>query len=489
MKKLWLYTFLFTATIGAGCKKYLEKEPDNRTVITTPEQISQLLTSAYPHGNYIMFCEAMSDNAEDKGSGSSGIDFVDRINSQSYRFEVVESTPEDIDSPDFYWYSCYKAIAAANQALEIIDNSPNKANLTAQRGEALLARAYVHWMLVTLFAKAYDPATAASDPGIPYVTVPEKTVFAQYDRKTVAFVYEMIEKDLKEGYPLIDDKTYGEAPKFHFNRRAAAAFAARFYMFKRDYNSVITYATQALPGTVADNLRPWNTVLTNLQYLELQAEYTKSSERGNLLLQEANSVWGRSYASLRFGLGQNVANRLILSENVTGWVYAYDMYGSSPEFYNIPKFYEHFVTESINASSGNPYNTIPLFTAEEALLNRSEAYLWLNNRTAAINDMNAFVSKNIDEYDPNFDNVTAKKAVDFYGMPNDTTIALINAVLDFKRAFFLHEGMRWFDILRLKLPVQHVVDGSVINITGNDKRKILQLPVLTQQAGLQPNER
>jgi hypothetical protein len=299
----------------------------------------------------------------------------------------------------------------------------------------------------------------------------------------------MIEKDVKEGYPLIDDKIYGEAPKFHFNRRAAAAFAARFYMFKRDYNSVITYATQALPGTVADNLRPWNTVLTNLQYLELQAEYTKSSERGNLLLQEANSVWGRSYASLRFGLGQNVANRLILSENVTGWVYAYDMYGSSPEFYNIPKFYEHFVTESINASSGNPYNTIPLFTAEEALLNRSEAYLWLNNRTAAINDMNAFVSKNIDEYDPNFDNVTAKKAVDFYGMPNDTTVALINAVLDFKRAFFLHEGMRWFDILRLKLPVQHMVDGRVINITGNDKRKILQLPVLTQQAGLQPNER
>jgi hypothetical protein len=436
-----------------------------------------------------MFCEAMSDNAEDKGSGSSGIDFVDRINSQSYRFEVVESSPEDIDSPDFYWYSCYKAIAAANQALEIIENSPNKANLNAQRGEALLARAYAHWMLVTLFAKAYDPATAASDPGIPYVTTPERTVFAQYDRNTVAHVYEMVEKDLKEGYPLIDDKIYGEAPKFHFNKRAAAAFAVRFYMFKRDFNSVITYAAQALPGNAADNLRPWNTVLTNLQYRELEAEYTKSSERANLLLQEANSVWGRSYAVLRFGLGQSVASRLLFTENVTGWTYAYDLYGSGPETYNIPKFYEHFVTESINANSGNPYNTIPLFTAEEALLNRAEAYLRLNNRTAAINDMNAFASKNIDEYNPAFDNVTAKKAVDYYGMPGDTSSALLNAVIDFKRAFFLHEGMRWFDILRLKIPVSHTVDGSVINISGNDRRKILQLPVLTQQAGLQPNER
>src|SRR5687768_837487 len=101
MKRLWLYTFLLAAITGTGCKKYLDKEPDNRTTITTPEQLSQLLTSAYPHGNYIAFCEAMSDNAEDKGSGSSGIDYLDRINSQSYRFEVVESAPTDLDSPDF----------------------------------------------------------------------------------------------------------------------------------------------------------------------------------------------------------------------------------------------------------------------------------------------------------------------------------------------------------------------------------------------------
>ncbi|HVG14152.1 MAG TPA: RagB/SusD family nutrient uptake outer membrane protein, partial [Chitinophagaceae bacterium] len=224
MKKYVLYIFLLAAMSMAGCKKYLDKEPDNRTEIKTPDQIAQLLTTAYPKGSYVLFTESMSDNVEDKGAGGAGIDYTDRINRQSYRYEVVESAPEDLDSPDFYWNSSYKAIAAANQALEIIDASPNKAALNPHRGEALLARAYAHFMLVTLFSKVYDPATAATDPGIPYVTARETEVFTKYERKTVAYVYEMIEKDLKEGLPLLDDRIYGEAPKFHFNRNAASAF-------------------------------------------------------------------------------------------------------------------------------------------------------------------------------------------------------------------------------------------------------------------------
>ena len=204
-------------------------------------------------------------------------------------------------------------------------------------------------------------------------------------------------------------------------------------------------------------------------------------------MQEANSVWGRSYASLRFGLGNTVANELLFSPNVTGGYYAYPVYGTE-RAYNIPKFYEHFVQETINANIGDPYNTIPLFTAEEALLNRAEAYLRINNAPSAISDLNAFASRNIDNYDPAKHNVTAAKAVDFYGQSAGTSLLL--AILDFKRTFFLHEGMRWFDILRLKIPVTHeTVGGSRITLSSNDPRRVLQLPVLTRQAGLEPNPR
>jgi starch-binding outer membrane protein, SusD/RagB family len=164
------------------------------------------------------------------------------------------------------------------------------------------------------------------------------------------------------------------------------------------------------------------------------------------------------------------------------------VYGGTPEVYNIPKFYEHFVQESLNANSGQPYNTIPLFTTEEALLNRVEAYARINNFPAAINDLNAFISKNIDQYNPATDNVTQQKVAAFYGRPVGES--LVRASLDFKRAFFLHEGLRWLDILRLKIPVVHfTAGGERIELTPDDNRRVLQLPALTKQAGLEPNPR
>lgn len=488
MKRSIAYIFLISMLPLAGCKKFLEKLPDNRTEVTTPEQVSLLLTTAYPHATYITFCEAMSDNAEDKGGGGSG-DPTDQINRQSFLYQEVQS--RELDSPEAYWDSCYKAIAVANQALDIIDKATDKNAFKAQRGEALMARAYAHFMLVTLFSKVYDPATASSDMGIPYVIRPENEVFAQYDRKTVAFVYDMIEKDLKEGLPLLDERIYGNAPKFHFNQKAAQAFAARFYLFKRDYAKVVAHAAQAFTGSAAENLRPWNTTYSDLQYFDLQAIYTKSSERANILLQEANSIWGRSYPLYRFGLGSDLLNELFLDENVTGGAYAirFNIYGSV-RFYNIPKFFEHFVRAGINADIGDPYNTIPLFTAEEVLLNRVEAYVRLKNYPAALADLNAWVSKNIRAYDSGVHDLTVKKVVDFYKMPTDTAGALIQAALDFKRVTFMHEGMRWFDILRLKIPVVHTTDdGLRIQLGPNDNRRVLQLPQEVTLSGLPLNPR
>jgi hypothetical protein len=485
MKKLLIYIFLASAVGISGCKKFLGQEPDNRTTITTPDQVTQLLTSAYPHGNYITFCEVMSDNAEDKGAGNT-----DLIDLQPYFFQDVQST--DLDSPTNYWYAAYKAISAANQALEVIDQLPNKGAYQAQQGEALVARAYSHFMLVTLFSKAYDATTAASDPGIPYVLTPETHVFEKYDRKTVQYVYDMIEKDLTQGLPLIDDKIYAEAPKFHFTQKAAHAFAARFYLFKKNYAQVVAHANLAVTGTLTDNLRPWNTTYLSLQYYDLQATYTKSTERANILLQEANSLWGRNYASYRYSLGNNIVTTVLNGTNVTGGQLAigYRIFGADPSVYNVPKFYEHFVYSSATANIGDPYNTIPLLTAEEVLFNRAESNIQLHQYAAALTDLNTWVSKNVRNYNVNTHTLTSKKIVDFYKMPTDTAGAMIKAVLDLKRPCYIHEGIRWFDILRLKMPVTHTTStGQILTLAPDDKRKLLQLPSEVKLSGIDLNPR
>lgn len=488
MKKLVVYIFLLGVIGLTGCKKFLEKEPDNRTTPTSPEQVTQLLVTAYPKAAYLNFAESMSDNVEDKGTGFAGLDPESvKVNQQSFLFQDVQS--KDLDSPEFYFHACYKAIAAANQALEIIERASNKNDFKAQRGEALLARAYAHFMLVTFFSRAYDPASAGTDAGIPYVTTPEKEVFAKYERKTVQYVYDMIEKDMTEGFPLIEDRIYGDAPKFHFTQKAARAFASRFYLFKRDYAKTISNSNLAITGNVADNLRPWNTTYSDLQVLELRAIYTKAEEPANILLQEANSVWGRSFAAYRYGMYNNINGSLLNGPNPTGGRFAIglNVYGT-PEFYNVPKFDEFFVYASATANFGDPYNTIPLFAAEEVLFNRAEANIRLTNFTAALSDLNAWISKNIVNYNPATHNLTAAKAQNFYG--GSVASALLNAVLHFKRVTYIHEGMRWLDIVRLKLPVTHRTSGGqIITLTGDDKRKLLQLPVEVKQSGIELNPR
>jgi hypothetical protein len=85
--------------------------------------------------------------------------------------------------------------------------------------------------------------------------VPERNFVKQYTRGTVASVYDMIEKDLLEGLPFLNDKSYS-VPKYHFTKAAAYAFASRFYLYKKDYDKVVQYGLQAIPNNdFLSNLR------------------------------------------------------------------------------------------------------------------------------------------------------------------------------------------------------------------------------------------
>lgn len=485
---------LLVLTLGiffAGCSKYLEQAPDQRAVLDSPEKVSELLTSAYPQASYYAFAEAMSDNAGDKGPGIGVVTFM---NLDPWTFTDVRSRNQD--TPDFYWYSCYAAIAAANRALTYISSVADPERYQSQKGEALLARAYAHFMLVSFFAKSYDEYTADTDPGIPYVTDPEEELLVKYERKTVAYTYDMIEKDLVAGLPLLDDSRYKSA-KYHFTKSAAHAFATRFYLFKKSYDQVIVHANQVFVGTeIGTMLRPNNSqAFLSMEYFESQAEYTKAENPANILLVEAASNWGASYSSLRFGFTSELLAQLIFRPNVTGANFAYLIYGQESS-YNIPKFRTHFVRSGLNANYGISYNMIPLFTSEEVLLNRAEAYAMIGNHTASITDLNTFASKKVfysqdyPIYDPEVHRITSAKLISFY-QNLDLQVCLVNAVLDFKRREFLFEGMRYLDILRHRLPVVHETKDRLEKyvLGPNDLRRTLQLPQEVRMSGLEQNPR
>jgi hypothetical protein len=469
----------------SSCKKYLEQAPDLRATINTPEKVSELLVSAYPRGNYIPFCEAASDNAEDKGIGATDEGVAAKaVNRDAWFFTDIRSN--DVDSPDFYWNECYAAIAAANQALASIKNANNPKAYTAQTGEALVARAYAHFMLVTLFSKVYDVSTASSDPGIPYVTEPERVVFAKYSRKTVAYVYEQIEKDLTEGLPLINNNSY-KIPKYHFTTSAAHAFAARFYLFKKDYTKVVEHANLVFPsGDIKSSLR--NFVIpsfTNLEYGARQALYTAADNPANILLQETETGWGRSFPTYRYSLTNNLLYLTMFGDNVTGANWDYKVSGREFSL-NTSKFAEHFVKTSPSSNIGDSYNMVPIFSAEEVLFNRAEANAYLGNTAASLKDLTDFVNKRI----IGGSTVTEAKINSYYN-PASLKEGIIKTVLDFKRTDYLFEGLRWFDILRYDLPVIHKTADLLTTITlgPNDPRRVFQIPEQAVLAGIERNPR
>jgi starch-binding outer membrane protein, SusD/RagB family len=475
----------------AGCENFLSTEPDStRATLKTPAEVSQLLATAYPQGSYVTFSEAMSDNAGDKGVGTD-----DRVNRGSFLFDVVDAPVDKEDSPDMYWSQAYHAISVANQALFTIKSSKDPSAFSAQKGEALVARAYAHFMLVSFYSKFYDPATAASDPGIPYVTEPEDVVIKKYERKTVAYVYEMIEKDLLEGLPLIKDVSY-TVPKYHFNVAAANAFACRFYLVKKDYAKTLQYANNVFPGgDIAANLRPWNTEYLPLSYEELFKRYTRASENANLLLVETNSLYGRFVATYRYGLTNPIWNSISAVSNLASSTadWAYPIFTQGEGNLLIPKLTEYFVKESVNAEIGTVYVMVPLFTAEEVLFNRAEANLYLNNQAAAIADMNLFASKRLRSYNASTHAITLAKIRSYYGLTNTTAnnnLGVLYNIMDFRRLEFAQEGMRWFDILRYGIDVVHQrAEGQKITVPKGDPRRQLQLPQSVTLSGVELNKR
>jgi len=473
--------FLLTLFL-ASCDKYLDVSPDSRTNLDGVDKVKDLLVTAYPLGSYITFAEAASDNAADKGPNAQGI-LLYPINEGPYLFKDVDSEIGR-DSPTYYWYACYKAIAAANHALDAIEKATDdKKAYQPYKGEALVCRAYAHFMLVTFFSRAYVPGQPNPSPGIPYVTRPEKEVQPKYERKTVDYVYEMIEKDLTEGLKLIKNTVY-EVPKFHFTTSAAHAFASRFYLFKKQYDKVIEHANQVTTGgDFSRSLRPWITEYNNLaETAEIRNRYGNSGEVANILLVRATTHWGSRNYLYRYGLAYQLNQQRMRWPNVTGGVW--DQRTSS---YNSSTNIRH------NKFTSDTY-VVPLLCMEEVLFNRAEAYACTGQYDKAMADMDLYASTRTIGYNSTTNKITLQKIRDYYKTTNDLE-GMVATVLDFKRSEFIMEGIRWFDILRHGITVTHTVldgAGNVVNtitVDKNDPRRVFQIPFEAKLAGIDLNPR
>jgi tetratricopeptide (TPR) repeat protein len=492
--------------------------PDNRLELNTDEKITRLLVSGYASHLFVLTAEMMSDNVDDRGDLASAIN---ALQEEMYKWEDI--TEIDNESPQYVWETYYSAIATANQALAEIKKLGNPERLNPQRGEALMIRAFHHFYLVNVFAKHYSTANGERDLGVVYMEEPETTVKPAYKRESVAAVYRKVERDIEEALQLIDDNIY-EVPKYHFNRSAAYAFAARFYLFYRKYDKAIQCANVVLGENPERVLRDFSHLPSLVQeYGPVAENYIRPEHNANLLLMAAHSQLGiilgnysagKKYAHSRYLAGTETTQ----TEGPWG-SYAQGMfrlpsfnYTAAGGWISIPKLPYLFEYTDPVARIGYRRTVYPALQTDEILLCRAEAYIMQEKYNEAAADLALWMSRHttssvtltrtlvndyysaLNYYTPEFP--TVKKALNpEVPVASAEQENFLHCLLHFRRIETIAEGLRWFDIKRFGIVIyRRYLDANnqvtvTDTLTADDPRRAVQLPQSVIGAGLEPNPR
>lgn len=515
MKNIYIIFIALFGLFASSCDDYLDETPDNRAEVDSQAKIRKLLVSAYPGGNYAMVTELASDNIDDTGSINP---YSDRFTEQLANWEdLTETDNEDTQS---IWEGAYNAIAHSNEALAAIEKLGDE-NLLPEKGEALITRAYAHFLLVNIFCQHYNSESSATDLGITYMEKSETTLDPKYERGNVKDVYEKINADIEAALPLISDDIY-EISAYHFTKKAAYAFAARFNLYYGQWQKAKDYATVVLTDNPTSQLRDWSR-LGALPMDEKVVTNAYINDPANLLALPSNSslglYFGGYYSGSRFNHSRKIADEQTLLASAPWGVidrgdYRFGLFiyaGNNIDkslFYKIPYLFE--ITDPV-AQIGYAKTVMVPFTTDETLLVRAEAEAMLGENSLALADLNMW-SNNIfkdkettlDQINTLYDNMeyssedtpTQKKTLSpKFTVTPGVQENLIHYVLQCRRILTLHEGLRWFDIKRYGIEVprfQIQADESVVVLDvlkANDLRKAIQLPQDVRNAGLEANPR
>lgn len=535
------FQILAAAALAMGmqsCEDFLDKLPDDRTEIDSVDKVHKLLMTAYPAGNFSWLCEMSSDNLIDnqtphlpslpnKKQVTTYYNYApyDRWEDELYRFDSPSlATYGDYDSPGRVWENYYSSIAECNYALLTLDDlrakgEPENDYTRALRAEAQILRAFDHFILVNIFSQAYmSDAENQKNVGIPYVVEPETTMIKEYTRGTVAETYQKIRQDLEEALPYVSDN-YTTAPKYHFNTLAAHAFAARFYLFTREYDKVIEHANAVL-GTDSISVEKMMLDYVPFDDCSYSSDFGKvwqnPDQTNNLMILGTNSLLARRVFGNRYSVaGEKSRDVLLVRTSGSYWrgyicpiqaLVAGQIFSSSTHDYGFYtcKIDEEFQYSNKLAGIGYPHIMQRIFTASQLLLERAEAKLMKGDLKGASTDLcqywnsplGHFSEKTREQYEtyytlmtdaliPNYfsQKIETKEndkglmetkrtnasgncylpeewnqylsAVDHPFSVNDKTYIYMNCLNEFRRFETCFEGGRFFDLKRWGIEYSH----------------------------------
>ncbi len=200
MKKLIYNLMIAGALLFASCSDFTDIQPKGKNLLSTTDEIEMLLNSEFDlsstdaqmmSGDMLILLSNVANELNQPNKTRKAIMITFDAANQDKMAELTSSDTE---------YSEYYNIIGriANVVLSQIDAAEGPEEVKNRlKCEALVLRAYFHYLLVNKFAKAYNPATAATDPGIPYLKE-DWDIMVPTRKETVETVYNYILEDLNK---------------------------------------------------------------------------------------------------------------------------------------------------------------------------------------------------------------------------------------------------------------------------------------------------
>lgn len=342
------------------------------------------------------------------------------------------------------WNNQYKIILNANVALEGVNGiTPAPGTQDAWnkvKGTALFIRGTMYYNLAQFWAKPYHAATAATDVGIVLRQSSDADVTSV--RASVEASYSQMISDLKTAADLLPDNSAqnSQLSKVRPSKAAAYGMLARAYLAMGDSVNVFKYADMALK--LYSTLLDYNTMAPAAAFNNFNAEtiYTSMDQAGQP---------GTTYGSW-----------FVTDEQVA-------LYSADDRRKDLFVINNAYTAGNVFIGDYTGNYRFTGIAVDELYLMRAEASARMNNKDAAMADLNTLLVKRYQNYTPR----TATNAGD----------ALVQVITE-RRKELLCRGTRWTDLRRLNgdsrftKTLSRTLKGITYTLPAGDSRYTLQIP-------------
>lgn len=243
------FSGLFVLSLVTGCSDFTDIEPKGKNLLNDVDDIELLFNK-----NMNLYDNDM------RNLGGGGINATSNVPSalsqpnkgrSAYLYSFADS-PDDISRFEMLttsdgWYTdlySYVGKVVTPVLQQVATATGSEAQRNALKAEALTMRAYCHYLLLQKYAKAYDPATAATDPAIAYVKE-DASFSASQPKLTVAEVYNLCLQDVNDAIAL-NALPERQPNVYRINKPAMYAVKALICLGMDDYATAEQAASDAL---------------------------------------------------------------------------------------------------------------------------------------------------------------------------------------------------------------------------------------------------